>query len=161
MQRYSNVQKITSCTTTFKSGWNDIFRFPFLNLQHKSMVSLEQQNNQTTKNSHFIQNIFENLNVSVSLTNKEKRVEVYLHELHWESYMVKLKPTLLNQMVRPIYQDVHHLSTTKVWFALNKLQFHKNTVTWQIAIKSDSLRCALAFFNKDDNLHIHRTQLII
>ena len=85
------------------------------------MVSLEQQNNQTTKNSHFIQNIFENLNVSVSLTNKEKRVEIYLHELHWESYMVKLKPTLLTQMVRPIYQDVHHLSTTKVWFALNKL----------------------------------------
>ena len=46
------------------------------------MDSLEQQNNQTTKNSHFIQNIFENLNVSVSLTNKEKRVEIYLHELH-------------------------------------------------------------------------------
>ena len=49
------------------------------------MDSLEQQNNQTTKNSHFIQIIFENLNVSVSLTNKEKRVEIYLHELHWES----------------------------------------------------------------------------
>ena len=85
------------------------------------MDSLEQQNNQTTKNSHFIQNIFGNLNVSVSLTNKEKRVEIYLHESNWESYMVKLTPTLLIEMVRPIYQDVHHLSTTKVWFALNKL----------------------------------------